>query len=380
MEYLYLGLANTIQGYAITELAIKKSLKEESERLLYENQVDIEQTKNKLLELEYNSLILDLDLFTSDEEKTVKSIEGIRRSRNVDVYIVASGYNEKSKILSILKGLGYTKIITEQVQGKIRDQFISYVNEKCNYIADEDYIQYRVEFTENLKEENPVLNKLEEKMGNKILTIGIGGCISRIGTTTVAIQMAKALNFDGSNNACVIEANNKKYVDSFISVAEDNSYEILDNDGFRINNVDIYRNIKKINLIKKEEYKYIIYDYGMIDVENDNSIFEKDIVIFVCGYKPNEIVKSTQVTTACIKDYGMTNAFYIYNYVSEEQYEEIMEIQSPLIKKYTFYLTFTPDMFKVQNDNKLMFGRILELALSEEKEKKPSLFKKIFGR
>lgn len=380
-KFVYIGLANTLQGYAITELALRKNLEEDFERILFDNKLEIEVIKNKLMELEFESVILDLDTFIDEELKIISDIEAIRKAKNCDVYLVACDFKENSNLISTLQGLGYKKIITCKTQGEIRDNFIDLTKQTCEYITDDDYIKLKESFNERLKDENPVLAKVSELTQNKkTVTIGVAGCINRIGTTTSAIQLAKALNVDGNNNACVIENNNNKLIDTYVQIAEENSFEVIDNDGAKIKNLDIYRNIKKINNIKKQEYKYLIYDYGAIDLDNDDSLFDKDIIIFVCGCKPSEIINATKITTACVKDFGITNAFYLYNFISEQQYNELLDIQSSMLQKYTFRLDFTPDPFVLNNSNATAFANILEIAFNEEPVKKSSILKRILGR
>lgn len=92
------------------------------------------------------------------------------------------------------------------------------------------------------------------------------------------------------------------------------------------------------------------------------------------------MIKSTQITTACVNDYKINSAFYLYNYVSSEQFENILTIQSSYLKKYTFPLGFTPDKFILNYDNADIFSKMLEIAFNENEIKKPGLFKRIFGR
>lgn len=380
MKYLYVGLRNTSEAYAITQLSKKYIDDIEFETVIFEKATSVDEIKNNILNTEISNVVIDINVFNDDELNILKSVEGIRQAKNLDVFLVASGYSIESKIIKDFKGLGYSKIITSKDQGSIRDDFIENTSLMCEYEADKDYIKLKESFNDKLKEDNPTLSKIRQlNEPSKTISIGIAGCIKRIGTTTTAVQLAKTLNLDGENNACVIEVNKNSFAGNFIKIAEDEAYKIIESDGVRIQNVDIYTNIKKINSIKKEHYNYLIYDYGEIDFE-DNSLFEKDIIIFVCGYEPDEMIKSTQITTACVNDYKINSAFYLYNYVSSEQFENIMAIQSSYLKKYTFPLGFTPDKFILNYDNADIFSKMLEIAFNENEIKKPGLFKRIFGR
>lgn len=380
MKYLYVGLRNTSEAYAITQLSKKYIDDIEFETVIFEKATSVDEIKNNILNTEISNVVIDINVFNDDELNILKSVEGIRQAKNLDVFLVASGYSIESKIIKDFKGLGYSKIITSKDQASIRDDFIENISLKCEYEADKDYIKLKESFNDKLKEDNPTLSKIRQlNETSKTISIGIAGCIRRIGTTTTAVQLAKSLNLDGENNACVIEVNKNSFASNFIKIAEDEAYKIIESDGVRIQNVDIYTNIKKINSIKKEHYNYLIYDYGEIDFE-DNSLFEKDIIIFVCGYEPDEMIKSTQITTACVNDYKINSAFYLYNYVSSEQFENILTIQSSYLKKYTFPLGFTPDKFILNYDNADIFSKMLEIAFNENEIKKPGLFKRIFGR
>jgi hypothetical protein len=184
--------------------------------------------------------------------------------------------------------------------------------------------------------------------------IAVMGAMTRIGTTTFALQLCR--HFAGQGlAACYIEHNDTRYVAALRELYEDARYdEELSRVVYR--GLHIYEDPRKINLIDQCGYDVLIYDYGSMAAPGFSltAALERDAVIAVCGIKPLEV----DATAAAIDTlYAHEAPFYAFNHVHAGETREILMLQADKAYK-TVFAGYSPDPFIYSPDNDEAFSPI----------------------
>lgn len=126
-------------------------------------------------------------------------------------------------------------------------------------------------------------------------TIGVAGAQGHIGATTQALQIVQHLQLMG-NRVCYLEMNNNQYIEAVL-----NTYDVAEKEKGHIifsgkQPIEFY-DMKFVRQLAKQDYDYIVKDYGTYDSNSFNaaSFLEQNIKLFVCGIKPNEIMKTYEI-------------------------------------------------------------------------------------
>ena len=134
----------------------------------------------------------------------------------------------------------------------------------------------------------------------------------------------------------------------------------------------MYYQVDKLKEIQDKDYEYIVYDYGVYSEHDFNkvSFLEKDIQIFVVGSKVDEFEKTYEV----IKSNFYNNVFYIFNFTSEIEKKDIIELMDDKAEQ-TFFAEEAKDPFTFGNSE--IYEKIIPLEIREKTEtKKKGLFKR----
>lgn len=359
--------------------------------------------------------IIDISTFSDSEESLVSCVDRLCRAVNCDIIIYAPDTVPSARVLTSFKAIGYDKIISETMnQTLLHEQFKECIMRPPVSTApedvQEDLIMQRDDILDYFIEENPVLaamenaetpaaaaNDFEEEKGTldyrsvitehvavkenerenksevkkpknpfsnvklkrtRTLKIAVLGSMSRIGTTTAALQLVKYFNDQEEHSAAYLQYNDS----SFMHYMRENCDVDSSDDRIgkiSLSNVDLYDDPKKINTIIASGYNYIVYDYGSIDDADHSSVFEKDIILLIGGGEPDEVEKMA----AAIEIFSQKNVFYIFDFVPASDHNEIMRLMEGLANR-TFFMDYIPDKFRY--DPKL--GKAFSSIMSSDYE------------
>jgi hypothetical protein len=207
-------------------------------------------------------------------------------------------------------------------------------------------------------------------------TIAIVGSMHRIGTTTIALQVAKFFAAEGSA-VCYIEQNNTGFVRDVEAGYTD--IEKGEEPFFvRYGGIDLYDDPAKIASIKKKGYDVIIYDYGNITEQEQHlpSALEKDVLICVLGIKPGELGFGEWIYGR-MTPYGHRAMYYAFNFVHKNEREEVYDSMEYL-KEFVIFPAFSPDPFILSGENIEVFSTLFGNKNAEEPEKKKK--RRLFSR
>lgn len=356
----------------------------------FDGSIAISELTDSIISINAEFYIMDLDLFSDDEEEIVSGIYKIKKAVNSKIIVHAPRYHEESKILIDLRALGITDIITaEENQGIMEEGLIEAVNsadtkETLSGICD-DILERREKTVDDLLEKLPNLKECKEEKKSEIekiieskqlnsLKIAVVGSQRRIGTTTVALQLTKYFNSKEDGSAVYIEMNDNEYVKGI--------YEYFDCDKYSeelslcfAGGVPLFFEQKNLPYILNEGYQFYIYDYGDLSFASDLSgIYEKDIVMLVGGIKANEIAN----TTKAIEEFqGQENVYYVMNFVPERSKDMVKEFMEDASEK-TYFMEFTFDPFVLVPGNIKSFEDIIKNMKQPKKKLKKSKLRRIF--
>lgn len=192
-----------------------------------------------------------------------------------------------------------------------------------------------------------------------MIKIGIAGSMSRIGTTTQAIQLAQVLK--ENYKICYVERNEKKYLNDLL-----NLYTTAKNkkDKIEYSGIEMYKNLPNLdNSLSK--YDFVISDFGNINTRTfDEENFKKqDIKIIISGSKPNEIFK----TQVLLERSMYKDANFVFAFVPEEERISIASLMRERRDK-TYFSDIVLDPYKLENSSKQLYTRILYTYLNAEKK------------
>ncbi len=337
-------------------------------------------------------IIFEVASFLDDETEIAGIIDETGRSLNTDIIIAAPDFSEASSLIRTLKGLGFHKITMQHVnQRKLYEEFRMHLTAPVVNFSevDEEIEEERSLAIEAIKEQVPDLSILSElaqqeeerrdddflagavsipkrepvyrenrifeetqdmpsqkrekkpkKRKEQIIKIGVAGCMPRIGTTTVCMQLVKAANTERAHTAAYIEFNDSGYVENirnFCNIADADAR--LSKIVFQ--NTDLYDAPKVVNEIMRQGYEYLVYDYGSFHEADHKSLFEKDVIVLVGGIESDELRFMDEVLPMLE---NQRNVFYAFSFADAALQEEILENMRGE-RENTFFMPYIPDKF-----------------------------------
>ena len=139
-------------------------------------------------------------------------------------------------------------------------------------------------------------------------------------------------------------------------------------------NVDMYYRTDRLPDLLKQEYDYLVFDYGVYNENGFNKIsfLEKDIQIFVGGVKPGG---EFDATYAALENNFYNRAYYIFSFVAESERAEVLNLMEGK-EEMTFFAEDTKDPFAFSGGGSI-YEKIVPLEQNKSRpEKKKRLFKK----
>lgn len=369
MKYIYVG--NHDFGRYAAKKEIEKGGGKLIEKTAEQGACFVEDLTTDLIKEAADVYIFDVSSLLDQVQSIVGEIDKVHQATNGVIIIYAPGYSADSKLLVSLQAAGLVNQITEPENiGLLQEQFAELLQtpQKISEERQEELIQQREQLYEEVVAENPQLEKIEmppkdtfhvqnvKRKPGSIVKIAVVGSQSRIGTTTTALQLAKFLNLQQDGSAAYMEYDQSGYTLNCKKLY-DCSREPSGLGGVAIQNVDMYYDSRKINDICRQGYDFLIYDYGNIEkVQNISSLFEKDLILLVCGAKANEFQKTTD---AIRRVFDQKQVFYIFNYVFSEKDQSWVRNQQGPKSDQTYFMQQVPDIFVYNPDHDAMFFQIL---------------------
>lgn len=302
-------------------------------------------------------LVIDAEMIFVDDAVFIEWIASMKTAIMCEVIVIAEGYDrEKSSLLVKLQEVGITKFITATNLGMMKEEYAA-----CHEAEETEIV--------------PLHREVDgTNSSGKELTIAVAGCMNRIGTTTLALQLAKYFGYKGKRVA-YLERNQTGYVASILEAFECKHDESLKK--VTCMGVDLFYDLSLIKKIKQEKYDVFIYDYGVVTDENVISILEQNEVIITCGIKGDEL---SATTDALRKFYNNENILYCFNFVHRQTMESTKSMMGTKSGK-THFLGYAPEGFHLEAENMRTFDVMFPQQPDSEQtaEKKKEKRWKIFG-
>lgn len=337
------------KGYFCEDIALKQDTTCEyiNSNLHIENQI------KEIMDYKENCeyLVIDIEQYADEADVLIDWILKIRDAVNTKIIIYAVSYTPQAELVAGLYGKGIKNYIFSTYLSEQKEDLELCINGYYeNFGYEKRGIRFGVIDEPEQDEEN--IKKVSVK------TIGVAGSVARMGTTTQALQIVKYLAFSGYK-AAYFEMNNHKYAKAVADAYSE--ADIDDVDGIvRYQSVDMYYKTEMLKEVQNKEYEYIVYDFGVYSEHDFNkvSFLEKDIQIFVVGSKPDEFNKTYDV----IKNNFYNNVFYIFNFTSNTERKDLLELMEDK-SEFTFFADEAKDPFTYCNSD--IYSKIIPL---EERE------------
>lgn len=193
--------------------------------------------------------------------------------------------------------------------------------------------------------------------------IHIAGAMPRIGTTTLALQMARFLRETGGYDACYVEACRQNYIwacsQAYEGVATDRATGRTDCLG-----IEMYPG-ERLGALRegRPPYDFIICDFGSVrDQQFEKQRFAGgDCSILVCGNKPNEEFAASDA----LADPAFGDALTVFNFTDPADYDEIRLNMSGRAAT-TEFMPYIPDPFHEGKEyaKEDFFQRLMDLVMA----------------
>ena len=191
------------------------------------------------------------------------------------------------------------------------------------------------------------------KMPRRRISIGVAGCMPRIGTTTQALLITSYLFYHDKSVVYAELTDN-----DFIRNLEETYTDVQTKNGVTVYN--------RLSLVRKEQIpgltddvEYVVYDYGAANVKGFDAVsFSRcDIKLLCGGSKPNELLYMTQ---ALGKDYAK-DCYYMFSFVPRDDEQGIIE-QMGKLKDRTFFSSYSPDYFTRVQKMDVLYNQFIPLG------------------
>lgn len=170
--------------------------------------------------------------------------------------------------------------------------------------------------------------------------IGIAGVMPRIGTTTMAVQLAKWLTSVGYESAYV-ECSGQEYIWACESVYSDVRKD-RETGRTTCMGVDMYPEPALSELTRGgTKYQYLVMDLGAIGKAKPEAAGTCTARVMVCGTKPNEMF----YTERALREPELRDAIAAFNFVPAEDQPEI---EAMMQGRTSVFLPYLPDPFTLR--------------------------------
>lgn len=339
---MILFIGTQAAGYFVSEVAA-----ECQESVTYTGKLPaLKQAADIALESLYDFIILHVDELPGSHEEIADMLSRVQKVTKSTLVVLAVNYSPQSELVQNIQKTGISYVIVSENLSEIKQQLKQIF--RLEYEPSPPPIQSDI---------------LPVSADRNFQTIAIAGANPRMGTTTQALQFVKYLLFRGQK-ACYIQMNGSDYISTLKQ-----GYEIQSEDislgRVTYQNVDLFARQDKIAHVRKLDYDFYIYDYGVCTSGNFQrvSFLEKDRKFLVCGTSPQELRK----TNDALSEFYDTDLQYIFNLVPENERKDIFLMMEEKASQ-VYFTGYTPDPFVYSSVSNSMYQDIFGERLKPRKE------------
>lgn len=328
---------------------------------------------------QYNLILVDVDALSNVIDEAIDAIGRIRKTTTADIIVIAQGYEPDGSIVRDILSLGIDKdmVLCENDTLLKRDLLALLPAPSAAEPTEPPAPELRPDAPvtppsqiSKADAKQSIIHKPPIKQ-RRCMVIALAGAGSRIGTTTQAMQLLLYLR-SHDRKAALVEMHGRDVLQQYVSLFSDKDVELISENHFRIRGCDIY-NTSQSFLKIKNNYEYIILDYGRFADLNDQTAFlDKDVKIICCGVKPWE---SSLLDPVFSIDDGSIH--YLFSFVPSTDIPEVRDLMADSAGM-THFAEYSPDLFRYcGNDD--MYSGILQLRDEPKASGKPSLTDRVKG-
>lgn len=304
---------------------------------------------------EFDAVIFDLPYLRKSGFDFQLSVQTLCRQYHGIVIVYAPNADYTDETLRLFYRSGYTKVIRDYLPSSAKKKLKDYLTAETDN-ANPTFSPVRAE--------QPSVDSIS----NVQRKIGVIGIMPRIGTTTQAVQIVKALTALGKK-ACYICENDTAFLDS-MELFFSNIRKETDKGRLLYHDTVFY---KDKNYAYSQDFDYLVFDYGNC-TRNDgipNDFYSNDFRVVVCGGNAEEVAALTQLSRQLYSDEQMR---YVFSFIDEQEQAEVLDLMGDRAEM-VYFAPYVPDCFREYEQSILLCRRLL--ALQEE----PPIGKKRgFGR
>jgi len=275
----------------------------------------------------YSFLILDYDALTDSDDEIIEAISAFKRMYSSRVVLIMNQDKRLENLIYRLIECDVTNLVFNEDVDELKADVLKSVSdlgiskrelqEKISHIfGNTDYRIDKYDFPkENVK-------------------IGVAGSMNRVGTTTMALNLASYLASIGAR-VCYVEANKNGHLKLMFEGME------LKADGFLVNGVR-YLTLDSLN---DESFDFIIYDMGVLDRRIRHAMTNNCDEAFLCttykSYEWDQVKKAFMLLED--EEYNLFT-----NFASESEQKELVGTN-----KKVYRLGYAPNQFDTEANIKL---------------------------
>lgn len=193
------------------------------------------------------------------------------------------------------------------------------------------------------------------------LVISIAGTQSRIGVTHISLALARFLSKSG-HQALYKEENYSKAIFQLKEYCK----KIKEKEGaYYYNSLEIRPNYQGVVKFYKEDYSFIINDFGMLNIENVEEFKKAHIGFLVGGIKEWEVDKIKEVQQFLYQIKEMENLIYLINFTEEKQFSQFMKKK----KMNAYRVPYYPNPLEINRSGEAFFEGLCREIIAKDIKK-----------
>ena len=299
----------------------------------------------------YEVIIFNVAEIITAADDILEIISAIEKSVKSKLIVMAQGYSEKSHIIIESAKCGVGFFILSRSVDEVKQVYINTLANVKNVGDIIDVMSLKSNVTPKISDDNFI--SAAERFTSK--SVGVAGCMTRIGTTSVAIQLIKLFQSKGKT-ACYIDTYNTEYVKQSMDYY---CADEMDEENHRVNfdGVDMYYDITTeiMEHIYLKNYDFMVYDCGDIsgNTLKQTTFLQNQYRLLCCGSKPNENI----ALHSLLKSIYKTNISYMYFAVPQNERQGVIDDVAQLNQK-CYFVPFFDDCFSLSLESAEMFSLI----------------------
>lgn len=287
----------------------------------------------------YTYISIDITALKDNEEELIEAVVAFKKMFSTRIIFYVEDIKKNENLIK--------KVIDQGIYNIVSADTVDQLNKEIQKaISDIGIRKKEIELKlQNLYEDNTVYVP-EYVFKNKNISVAIIGTATKVGTTTMAINICNYLSDLGAT-VCYIEANRNNHIKDlpgYYNGIEENENSIIFN-GVR------YFSLQSRN---GDDYNFIIYDMGIVNSKMINTLKNKCNIIILCATaKPYEIVAYDEA----INLLGNINIHSIFSFVQDES-------KLRIVNKYkkVLFSEYTPNFFESEKNKDIweqIFGKYI---------------------